>query len=137
MNISVGLRHVEIVKIAVSAYGDDNYRGAVYVFDTDGSNQVKVTASDRTSSDYFGLSIGIGSSKLAVGAPYDDDNGSASGSVYVYNLDGTGEVKLLHLMEVIMISLVVQSLSEAIELSLVVNMMILLEIRLVKFTFIT
>ena len=37
----------------------------------------------------------IGNNKLVVGSPYDDDNSqSGSGSVYVYNLDGTGEVKI-------------------------------------------
>ncbi len=35
-----------------------------------------------------------GPSKFVVGAYRDDDAGSSSGSAYVYNLDGTGEVKI-------------------------------------------
>ena len=31
---------------------------------------------------------------FVVGAPGNDDDGTSSGSVYVYNLDGTGEVKI-------------------------------------------
>ena len=53
-----------------------------------------ITSSDAASGDQFGGSIAIGTSKIVIGAPADDDNGSASGSVYVYNLDGTGEVKI-------------------------------------------
>ena len=32
--------------------------------------------------------------KIVVGAWGDDDNGSVSGSVYVYDLDGTNEAKI-------------------------------------------
>ena len=81
-------------KFAVGAYGDTSFQGAVYVYDLDGTNEVKVVAAQRGNSDYFGYSCALGSGKLAVGAPYDDDNGSASGSAYIFNLDGTGEVKL-------------------------------------------
>ena len=36
----------------------------------------------------------MGDNKIVVGAYGDDDNGSSSGSVYVYDLDGTNEIKI-------------------------------------------
>ena len=84
-------------KIVAGAYGDDDNgssSGSVYVYDLDGTNEVKITASDGASSDIFGIDVAVGNNKIAVGAYGDDDNGSLSGSVYLYNLDGTGEVKL-------------------------------------------
>lgn len=45
----------------------------------------KLTASDASASDQFGFSVAVGSGVIAVGSPGDDDNGSASGSVYAYN----------------------------------------------------
>ena len=84
-------------KIVAGAYSNDDggsASGSVYVYDLDGTNEVKITASDATAGDFFGLSVAVGHNKIAVGATGDDDNGSSSGSVYLYNLDGTGEVKL-------------------------------------------
>ena len=80
-------------KVAVGAR-DEGTGGAVYVYNLDGTGEVKITPSDTASSDEFGRSVVIGNNKLYVGSPQDDDNGSTSGSVYIYNLDGTGEVKL-------------------------------------------
>ena len=84
-------------KIVVGAIGDDDdgsTSGSAYVYDLDGTNEIKITASDAAAGDSFGYSVAIGNNKLVVGSPYDDDDGSSSGSVYVYNLDGTGEVKI-------------------------------------------
>ena len=84
-------------KIVVGSYGDDDggsTSGSVYVYNLDGTGEVKITASDAAAGDSFGNSVAIGNNKLVVGSPYDDDDGSSSGSVYVYNLDGTGEVKI-------------------------------------------
>ena len=78
-------------KLVVGAEGGV---GAVYVYDLDGSNEVKITASDGASGDKFGYAVAIGSNKIVVGATEDDDDGSSSGSAYVFNLDGTGQVKI-------------------------------------------
>jgi len=83
-------------KIVVAANQEDNPTdsGAVYVYDMDGTGEVKITASDAATSDAFGRNVAIGNNKIVVGCSSDDDDGSSSGSVYVYDLDGTGEVKI-------------------------------------------
>ena len=80
-------------KIVVGAVGDGSSSGSVYVYDLDGTNEVKITASDSASGDGFSTSA-VANNKIVVGAFGDDDNGLTSGSVYVYNLDGTGETKI-------------------------------------------
>ena len=81
-------------KIVVGAIGDTSDTGAVYVYDLDGSNELKITASDGATGDEFGRAVAIGNNKIVVGAHQDDDNGSNSGSVYVYDLDGSNELKI-------------------------------------------
>ena len=83
-------------KIIVGASWNDDpdNSGSVYVYNMDGTGEQKITASDAAASDYFGRSVSIQGDKIIVGAPFNDDAGSASGSVYVYNLDGTGEQKI-------------------------------------------
>jgi hypothetical protein len=57
----------------------------------------KLLASDGATGDWFGYSVATSGNTVVVGAPYDDDNGSDSGSVYIYRFNGTGwvETKLL------------------------------------------
>jgi hypothetical protein len=65
-------------------------QGAVYIFarNQGGANnwgQVKkVTASDGTYYDYFGWALALSGDTLVVGAWGDDDNGSQSGSAYIF-----------------------------------------------------
>ena len=47
----------------------------------------KVTASDGAASDYFGLSVSISGDYALLGAWYDDDKGSNSGSAYIFKRD--------------------------------------------------
>ena len=44
----------------------------------------KLTASDGAASDFFGFSVSISGDTALVGAHGDDDNGSNSGSAYVF-----------------------------------------------------
>ena len=74
-------------KIVVGAYLAD----AVYVYDLDGTNEVKITASDAAANDQFGFHVAVGDNKIVAGARHDADG---SGSVYVYDLDGSNEVKI-------------------------------------------
>jgi len=72
----------------IGAYLDDN-KGSVYVFHFDGSNwqpQRKLLASDGAEGDLFGFSAAISGDTVVIGANYDDDNGSASGSAYIFGL---------------------------------------------------
>ena len=89
--VSVAVRNDKIV---VGASGATSNTGAVYVYNLDGTGEVKITASDGAAGDLFGLTVAIDNNKVIVGASEDDDNGSDSGSVYIYNLDGTGEIKI-------------------------------------------
>lgn len=73
-----------------------NYSGSVYVFTKQSSGSYaqsqKLTASDGAEGDRFGISVVVSSdgSVITVGAHYDDDKGSNSGSAYVFakQLDG-------------------------------------------------
>ena len=81
--------------VIVGAYGDDDNgsgSGSAYIFYYDGeswSQQAKLTASDGAASDAFGVSVSISGDYAIVGAPWDDDNGSYSGSAYIFFFDGT------------------------------------------------
>ena len=89
---------VSLGKIVIGSRQHDtplSNSGAAYVYDLDGTNELKITASDTAADDYFGRGVAVGSGKIVVGAASDDDNGNYnSGSVYVYDLDGTGEIKI-------------------------------------------
>jgi cyclophilin family peptidyl-prolyl cis-trans isomerase len=69
---------------------DENDAGAVYIFapnEVDPNNwdqKAKLTASDAAANDYFGCSVAIGEGRAIVGAYGNDDNGSSSGSAYIF-----------------------------------------------------
>jgi hypothetical protein len=69
-------------------------QGSAYIFDLDGTQLAKITASDGAAADSFGRSVAIGNGRIVVGAWNDDDNGSNSGSVYIFDLDGTQLAKI-------------------------------------------
>lgn len=59
--------------------------------------ETKLTASDGAAADIFGTVVAISGDTIVVGAPYDDDAGSYTGAVYVFQRNGSswgGEVKL-------------------------------------------
>ena len=65
--------------------------GSAYIFSLSGgvwSEVQKLTASDEMSDDYFGWSVSISGERAVVGTILNDDAGSASGSVYVFELSG-------------------------------------------------
>ena len=83
--------------IAVGSPEDDDVElseGAVYLFnrDTTGvwSLQQKVTASDGGNNDNLGFSIGLDGDNLVASAYTDDDNGTDSGSAYLFTRDDNG-----------------------------------------------
>ena len=84
-------------RIVVGARGDSDAglnSGSAYIFDLDGNQLAKITASDAAEADRFGISVAVGSSRIVVGAYVDDDAGSASGSAYIFDLDGNELAKI-------------------------------------------
>jgi hypothetical protein len=85
-------------RIVVGAYADDvganTDQGSAYIFDLDGTQLAKITASDGAAYDNFGNSVAIGNGRIVVGAPGDDDNGFSSGSAYIFDLAGTQLAKI-------------------------------------------
>ncbi|MEN0110372.1 MAG: FG-GAP repeat protein [Planctomycetota bacterium] len=73
----------------VGAPGDDDNgtrSGSAYVYDTaTGQELAKLTASDGAAGDWFGYSVAVDGGVAVVGAFFDDDNGTRSGSAYVYD----------------------------------------------------
>lgn len=74
--------------------------GAAHVFVLDDGEWIvegKLIASDAEFADAFGLSVAVSGDIAVVGAPFDDDHGSFSGSAYVFVRNGgawTQEAKL-------------------------------------------
>jgi len=74
--------------------------GSAYVFQFDGANWVeeaKLAASDGATNDFFGNAVATDGTVVVVGAYGDDDDGTNSGSAYVYRYNGlswTEEAKL-------------------------------------------
>ncbi|UCD74431.1 MAG: hypothetical protein JSV91_11645 [Phycisphaerales bacterium] len=91
------------VAVAGAVGVDDNGTdaGAAYVFRYNGLKWVeeaKLLASDGAAGDDFGVSVAADADVIIVGADWDDDNGTDSGSAYVYRYDGSAwveEAKLL------------------------------------------
>ncbi|MCH7975859.1 MAG: T9SS type A sorting domain-containing protein, partial [Bacteroidetes bacterium] len=73
----------------VGASGDDTNSGSAYVYErqSDGSwlEIDKLTASDGAAGDLFGRSVSLSGDRALVGAMFNDDLGSNSGSAYVYD----------------------------------------------------
>jgi hypothetical protein len=87
--------------LAVVAAIRNDDQGSAYVYRFNGTSWVeeaKLLASDGRSGDHFGRSVSVVGDVAVVGAYLDDDNGTDSGSAYVYRFDGTSwveEAKLL------------------------------------------
>ncbi len=80
---------------AIVGAGNDDDKGfnsgSAYIFVRGGASwtqQAKLTADDGAAADCFGCSVGISGDYAIVGAYGDDDNGSDSGSAYIFGLSG-------------------------------------------------
>ncbi len=107
--VEVSGAEVEVATVVVGAYQHDPIdphsdpdsplylldAGAAYVFTRDSggvwNGGEKLTADDGDALDYFGYSVAVDVDTVVVGAYGDDDNGSASGSAYVFTRDSNGE----------------------------------------------
>ncbi|MCP4959044.1 MAG: hypothetical protein GY925_07205, partial [Actinomycetia bacterium] len=83
-------------EIVVSAYFDDDKgtdSGSVYVYTPDGLGsyvETKLNGSDTAALDMYGNSLASDGEAVVVGAHHDDDGGTKSGSVYLYQVRPTG-----------------------------------------------
>ena len=81
--------------VVVGAVLDDDNgtsSGSAYVFIRSGTTwtqQAKLTASDGAADDFFGFSVSVSGDTAVVGARFEDDKGSNSGSAYVFVRSGT------------------------------------------------
>jgi outer membrane protein assembly factor BamB len=80
----------------IGAFFDDGAAsdaGAAYVFDTTTGNELfKLTPSDGATDDYFGSSVAVSGNIAVIGALYDDDTGTNSGSVYIFDTTNGNEL---------------------------------------------
>ena len=80
--------------ILVGARWDDPYgyhSGSAYIYGLDGDNwteHAKLVAPDGASEDKFGFAVALDGGIAVIGAFADDDNGSDSGSAYVFDIAG-------------------------------------------------
>ena len=81
----------------ISASHDDEdgpYSGSVYVFERDADGiwvqTAKLTPSDGEAGNEFGRDVALRGGVLVVGAPVDDDLGTASGSAYIFERNNSG-----------------------------------------------
>jgi FG-GAP repeat len=87
--------------VLIGAANDGWGKGSVYVFTNDGMNwtqQTKLFPSESGENDSFGDAVSLDGETALIGAPYDDDYGHNSGSVYVFTKNGdtwAQEAKLL------------------------------------------
>ena len=69
--------------------------GSAYVFTRDSpdtwSQKEKLVATDGGPSDQFGSAVSIHGDTAVVGSPGDDDNGSDTGSAYIFSRNSTGQ----------------------------------------------
>jgi hypothetical protein len=90
--VSADLLDNRLVIGASRANGNTTASGSVYVFEHNGSawsESQKLTASGIPTSGQFGISLGLQGNRLLVGANRDDEAFISSGSVYVFDHDGT------------------------------------------------
>lgn len=82
-------------RVVVGACRDDDNgdnSGSVYVYRCTGGTwfqEAKLVPADGAVGDLFGTSVAMVGNLIVVGASSDDDNGTSSGSIYVFRYDGT------------------------------------------------
>jgi len=83
----------------VGAQADDDNgdaSGSAYLFDTTtGTQTAKLLPSDGAPEDRFGQCVAISGNTAIVGAPHDDDNGSDSGSAYLFDITTGAQIAKL------------------------------------------
>ncbi len=95
--VSVAISGNTVVVGAPQDSDNGEHSGAAYLFNaTTGLQLAKLLPNDGAAADIFGHSVAISGNTVVVGAPQDDDNGTQSGSAYVFNAtSGLQTAKLL------------------------------------------
>jgi len=97
---SVAVSNTRIVVGAPYEDTTDTDAGSVYIFDIDGNQIAKIQAfdppgtNDAQAGDLFGRSVAVSDTRIVVGAPFEDTNGSYAGSAYIFDIDGNGIAKI-------------------------------------------
>jgi len=93
-------RHVALAtdRAVIGAHLDDDNgtdSGSFYIYDWNGTSWVetKITASDGATGDDFGFGLSVDEDRIVVGSIGDYYNGYKSGSVYIYDWDGSNWVE--------------------------------------------
>ena len=92
--VAIGTDKIVVGSPYANDVGLNTNAGAVYVYDHDGTNEIKITASDPSLNAWFGNSVAIGTDKIVVGSPSGIFNSTDVGKVYIYDHDGTNEIKI-------------------------------------------
>lgn len=83
----------------VGASSDDHAgsgSGSAYLFDvTTGQQLAKLTASDASANDLFGISVAISGNTALIGAAFDDDRGDRAGSAYLFDVTSRQQIAKL------------------------------------------
>ncbi len=84
--ISVAISGTTVVVGAEYESDNGNQAGAAYLFDAlTGTQTAKLIPSDGTELEWFGTSVAISGTTAIIGTPGDGDNGTFSGSAYLFN----------------------------------------------------
>ena len=87
--------HSNLITIGAHLTSDKGSNsGAAYIFEYENNDWVetkKILASDGESGNEFGKSVAVANGKVVVGSILDSDNGSASGSAYLFEKNDSGE----------------------------------------------
>ena len=86
---SVGIGGTIVVVGAPNDHvGSTSDQGSAYIFDLSGNQLGFITASNGTSSDLFGVSVGVGGTIIVVGSRNGNGVVDGSGTVYIYDHKG-------------------------------------------------
>jgi len=92
--VAVGDGVVVVGAVTDSVQG--KWSGSAYVFDASTGRQLhKLLPTDGRRKDLFGASVAVADGVVAVGAVWDDDSGSGSGSAYLFDSDSGRQIAKL------------------------------------------
>ncbi|VAW48564.1 hypothetical protein MNBD_GAMMA03-1306 [hydrothermal vent metagenome] len=91
---AVSIQNNRLIVGAQQAIVDNARKGSATIYEYNATTIMwdfsdQIVATDGKSSDYFGDVVGLSSNRIIIGAPLSDDNGSQSGSAYIFDLDGS------------------------------------------------